>query len=59
MDVYINEKPGITFVQVKGGLSTNTLANAITKTHAHNQVTLLSGALQHYTGQYVGKSLNE
>ena len=46
MDIYINEKPGITFVQVKGGLSANALANAITKTHAQNQVGLSSRYVQ-------------
>ncbi|XP_037626160.1 inter-alpha-trypsin inhibitor heavy chain H3-like isoform X4 [Sebastes umbrosus] len=38
VDVYINEKAGINFIEVKGGLSTKTLANAITKTHADKQV---------------------
>ncbi|XP_037626280.1 inter-alpha-trypsin inhibitor heavy chain H3-like [Sebastes umbrosus] len=37
VDVYINEKAGINFIEVKGGLSTKTLANAITKTHADKQ----------------------
>uniref|UniRef100_A0A3B4FW71 Inter-alpha-trypsin inhibitor heavy chain 3 n=1 Tax=Pundamilia nyererei TaxID=303518 RepID=A0A3B4FW71_9CICH len=34
VDVYIHEEAGISFINVKGGLSTNALANAITKTHA-------------------------
>uniref|UniRef100_A0A8C8JCB4 Uncharacterized protein n=1 Tax=Oncorhynchus tshawytscha TaxID=74940 RepID=A0A8C8JCB4_ONCTS len=34
IDVYINERPGINFLEIKGGLSTKELANAITKTHA-------------------------
>uniref|UniRef100_A0A3Q2ZZ01 Inter-alpha-trypsin inhibitor heavy chain 3 n=1 Tax=Kryptolebias marmoratus TaxID=37003 RepID=A0A3Q2ZZ01_KRYMA len=34
VDVYIYEKAGISFIDVKGGLSTKALANAITKTHA-------------------------
>uniref|UniRef100_A0A3B5L695 Inter-alpha-trypsin inhibitor heavy chain 3 n=1 Tax=Xiphophorus couchianus TaxID=32473 RepID=A0A3B5L695_9TELE len=33
-DVHIHEKAGVSFVDVKGGLSTKALANAITKTHA-------------------------
>ncbi|KAM4740159.1 inter-alpha-trypsin inhibitor heavy chain H3-like [Anableps anableps] len=37
VDVYIHEKAGISFTDVKGGLSTKTLANAITKTHADKQ----------------------
>ncbi|XP_037626226.1 inter-alpha-trypsin inhibitor heavy chain H3-like isoform X7 [Sebastes umbrosus] len=37
VDVYINEKAGINFIEVKGGLSTKALANAITKTHADKQ----------------------
>ncbi|XP_023180293.1 inter-alpha-trypsin inhibitor heavy chain H3-like isoform X2 [Xiphophorus maculatus] len=36
-DVHIHEKAGISFVDVKGGLSTNALANAITKTLADKQ----------------------
>lgn len=40
VDVYINEKAGINFIEVKGGLSTNALANAITKTHADKEVQL-------------------
>uniref|UniRef100_A0A3B5QSN9 Inter-alpha-trypsin inhibitor heavy chain H3-like n=1 Tax=Xiphophorus maculatus TaxID=8083 RepID=A0A3B5QSN9_XIPMA len=36
-DVHIHEKAGISFVDVKGGLSTKALANAITKTHADKQ----------------------
>ncbi|KAM4741484.1 inter-alpha-trypsin inhibitor heavy chain H3-like [Anableps anableps] len=32
-DVHIHEKAGISFIDVKGGLSTKALANAITKTH--------------------------
>ncbi|XP_029287202.1 inter-alpha-trypsin inhibitor heavy chain H3-like isoform X6 [Cottoperca gobio] len=34
IDVFIHEKSDINFIEVKGGLSTNVLANAITKTHA-------------------------
>uniref|UniRef100_A0A8C2ZGG5 Inter-alpha-trypsin inhibitor heavy chain 3b, tandem duplicate 2 n=1 Tax=Cyclopterus lumpus TaxID=8103 RepID=A0A8C2ZGG5_CYCLU len=34
VDVYINEKAGINFMKVKGGLSTNVLATAITRTQA-------------------------
>ncbi|XP_059185253.1 inter-alpha-trypsin inhibitor heavy chain H3-like [Centropristis striata] len=37
VDVYINEKTGINFIEIKGGLSTKALANAITKTHADKQ----------------------
>ncbi|GLD64518.1 inter-alpha-trypsin inhibitor heavy chain H3-like isoform X7 [Lates japonicus] len=37
VDVYIHEKAGINFLEVKGGLSTNALANAITKTHSDKQ----------------------
>ncbi|XP_017290960.1 inter-alpha-trypsin inhibitor heavy chain H3 isoform X2 [Kryptolebias marmoratus] len=37
VDVYIYEKAGISFIDVKGGLSTKALANAITKTHADNK----------------------
>ncbi|XP_075967270.1 inter-alpha-trypsin inhibitor heavy chain H3-like [Anarhichas minor] len=37
VDVYINEKAGIKFIEVKGGLSTKALANAITKTHVDKQ----------------------
>ncbi|KAM6947919.1 inter-alpha-trypsin inhibitor heavy chain H3 [Lycodopsis pacificus] len=37
VDVYINEKAGINFIEVKGGLSTKALANAITKTHVDKQ----------------------
>uniref|UniRef100_A0A3B5AMH9 Zgc:112265 n=1 Tax=Stegastes partitus TaxID=144197 RepID=A0A3B5AMH9_9TELE len=37
VDVYIHEKAGISFIDVKGGLSTKALANAITKTHADKQ----------------------
>uniref|UniRef100_A0A3B5L206 VWFA domain-containing protein n=1 Tax=Xiphophorus couchianus TaxID=32473 RepID=A0A3B5L206_9TELE len=36
-DVHIHEKAGVSFVDVKGGLSTKALANAITKTHADKQ----------------------
>lgn len=38
VDVYINEKAGINFIEVKGGLSTKAMANAITKTHADKEV---------------------
>ncbi|XP_028301970.1 inter-alpha-trypsin inhibitor heavy chain H3-like [Gouania willdenowi] len=37
VDVHIHEKAGISFIDVKGGLSTKALANAITKTHADKQ----------------------
>ncbi|KAI3370061.1 hypothetical protein L3Q82_024850 [Scortum barcoo] len=37
VDVYIHEKAGINFMEVKGGLSTKALANAITKTLADKQ----------------------
>ncbi|XP_032370751.1 inter-alpha-trypsin inhibitor heavy chain H3 isoform X3 [Etheostoma spectabile] len=37
IDVYINEKAGINFIEVKGGLSTKALANAITRTHEDKQ----------------------
>lgn len=38
IDVYINERPGIHFLEITGGLSTKALANAITKTHASSEV---------------------
>lgn len=38
IDVYIHEKAGINFMEVKGGLSTKVLANAITKTVTDKQV---------------------
>ncbi|RVE73215.1 hypothetical protein OJAV_G00047930 [Oryzias javanicus] len=38
IDVHMQEKAGITFVDVKGGLSTKELANAITKTQEDKQV---------------------
>ncbi|KAM9408197.1 inter-alpha-trypsin inhibitor heavy chain H3-like [Pholidichthys leucotaenia] len=37
VDVYIHEKAGISFIDVKGGLSTKDLANAINKTHSDKQ----------------------
>ncbi|XP_062258267.1 inter-alpha-trypsin inhibitor heavy chain H3-like isoform X2 [Platichthys flesus] len=37
VDVYIQEKAGISFIKVQGGLSTKDLANAITKTHADKE----------------------
>ncbi|KAM4582582.1 inter-alpha-trypsin inhibitor heavy chain H3 [Fundulus diaphanus] len=37
VDVHIYEKVGISFIDVKGGLSTKALANAITKTHQDKQ----------------------
>uniref|UniRef100_A0A3Q0R360 Inter-alpha-trypsin inhibitor heavy chain 3 n=1 Tax=Amphilophus citrinellus TaxID=61819 RepID=A0A3Q0R360_AMPCI len=37
VDVYIHEEAGISFIDVKGGLSTKALANAITKTHADKE----------------------
>ncbi|XP_019714635.1 inter-alpha-trypsin inhibitor heavy chain H4-like, partial [Hippocampus comes] len=38
VDVYIQENAGISFISVKGGLSTGALANAVTKTHADTEV---------------------
>lgn len=38
VDVYIHEKSGISFIDIKGGLSTKALANAITRTHVDKQV---------------------
>ncbi|XP_077583445.1 inter-alpha-trypsin inhibitor heavy chain H3 isoform X2 [Stigmatopora nigra] len=40
VDVHIEEKAGISFIDVKGGLSTGTLANAITKTHAGKEASV-------------------
>ncbi|XP_026203022.1 inter-alpha-trypsin inhibitor heavy chain H4-like [Anabas testudineus] len=37
VDVYIHEEAGINFIEVKGGLSTKALANAITKTQTETQ----------------------
>ncbi|XP_051804394.1 inter-alpha-trypsin inhibitor heavy chain H3-like isoform X2 [Acanthochromis polyacanthus] len=37
VDVHIHEKAGISFINVKGGLSTKALANAITKEQADKQ----------------------
>uniref|UniRef100_A0A3Q2XZ90 Inter-alpha-trypsin inhibitor heavy chain 3b, tandem duplicate 2 n=1 Tax=Hippocampus comes TaxID=109280 RepID=A0A3Q2XZ90_HIPCM len=37
VDVYIQENAGISFISVKGGLSTGALANAVTKTHADTE----------------------
>ncbi|XP_072238214.1 inter-alpha-trypsin inhibitor heavy chain H4-like isoform X2 [Leuresthes tenuis] len=37
VDVFIHEKTGISFIDVKGELSTNALANAITRTHTDKQ----------------------
>ncbi|XP_061730286.1 inter-alpha-trypsin inhibitor heavy chain H3-like isoform X4 [Nerophis ophidion] len=37
IDVYIHEKAGISYMDIKGGLSTNALANAITKKLADQQ----------------------
>ncbi|XP_030586073.1 inter-alpha-trypsin inhibitor heavy chain H3-like [Archocentrus centrarchus] len=37
VDVYIHEDAGISFIDVKGGLSTKALTNAITKTHVDKQ----------------------
>uniref|UniRef100_A0A3Q3LCB1 Uncharacterized protein n=1 Tax=Mastacembelus armatus TaxID=205130 RepID=A0A3Q3LCB1_9TELE len=37
VDVYIHENAGINFIEVKGGLSTKALANAITKRHSKNK----------------------
>lgn len=36
--MYMHEKAGITFVDIKGGLSVKELANAITKTQEDKQV---------------------
>lgn len=38
VDVYINENAGINSLVVKGGLSTNTLGDAITRTKTEKQV---------------------
>lgn len=38
VDVHINEKAGINFLDITGGLSTNALANAITKMLADKEV---------------------
>jgi hypothetical protein len=43
IDVYINELPGINFLDITGGLSTEALANAITKTHASSEVMSKTG----------------
>ncbi|XP_041638867.1 inter-alpha-trypsin inhibitor heavy chain H3-like isoform X2 [Cheilinus undulatus] len=40
VDVHINEDAGINFLEVTGGLSTNAMANAITKTLADKQAWL-------------------
>ncbi|XP_077459029.1 inter-alpha-trypsin inhibitor heavy chain H3 isoform X2 [Stigmatopora argus] len=40
VDVHIEEKAGISFIDVKGGLGTGTLANAITKTHAGKEASV-------------------
>ncbi|KAM3878443.1 inter-alpha-trypsin inhibitor heavy chain H3-like [Diretmus argenteus] len=37
IDIHINEKAGINFMEVKGALSTKALANAITQTTVHKQ----------------------
>uniref|UniRef100_A0A3Q1I745 Inter-alpha-trypsin inhibitor heavy chain 3 n=1 Tax=Anabas testudineus TaxID=64144 RepID=A0A3Q1I745_ANATE len=37
VDVYIHEEAGINFIEIKGGLSTKSLANAITKTQTETQ----------------------
>ncbi|KAI4877183.1 hypothetical protein NFI96_006966 [Prochilodus magdalenae] len=37
IDVYIHENPGIAFLEVKGGLNTNELANAVTTTRSGMQ----------------------
>lgn len=39
--MHINEKVGINFLDITGGLSTNALANAITKTLADKEVQLV------------------
>ncbi|KAI3370063.1 hypothetical protein L3Q82_024852 [Scortum barcoo] len=46
VDVYIHDKAGINFMEVKGGLSTKALANAITKTLADKQTS--SGYFVHH-----------
>ncbi|KAL0978030.1 hypothetical protein UPYG_G00165020 [Umbra pygmaea] len=38
IDVHISEQPGINFLEIKGGLSTKQLANAITKTQTPTEV---------------------
>ncbi|XP_057681954.1 inter-alpha-trypsin inhibitor heavy chain H3-like isoform X3 [Corythoichthys intestinalis] len=40
VDVHIDEKAGISFIDVKGGLSTGVLANAVTKTHVDKQASI-------------------
>ncbi|KAM9800362.1 inter-alpha-trypsin inhibitor heavy chain H3 isoform 3-T3 [Syngnathus typhle] len=40
VDVNIQENAGISFIDVKGGLSTGALADAITKTHSDQQATV-------------------
>lgn len=41
VDVHINEKAGINFLDITGGLNTNAVANAITKTLADKEVQLV------------------
>lgn len=41
VDVHVNEKAGINFLDITGGLSTNELANAITKMLADKEVQLV------------------
>ncbi|XP_036414974.1 inter-alpha-trypsin inhibitor heavy chain H3-like [Colossoma macropomum] len=38
IDVYIHESPGISLLEVKGGLNTNELANAVTSTRSGKEV---------------------
>lgn len=38
--MHISEKAGISFLDIKGGLNTNALANAITRTIADKEVVL-------------------
>lgn len=40
VDVHISEKAGISFLDIKGGLNTNALANAVTRTIADKEVVL-------------------
>lgn len=41
VDVHINEKAGISFLDITGGLSTDALANAVTKMVADKEVQLV------------------
>lgn len=46
VDVHIHEKAGISLLDVKGGLNTNALANAVTKTLADKEVRVGEAVLQ-------------